>query len=167
MAHEKAKPASKTSKTRLRELARELRALAAGIASDRELEQRRDEWLVALNALHTSVERWVAPLVKAKSLAIKHDTVPLEEDGLVAYTAPKLRLVVQRRVTIRLVPRGAIIQAARGRVDMVCRHKSELMILDDDDKWMFARRRIGLPWSLTPVKKESFLASIVELLHDD
>ena len=81
-------------------------------------EKRKTWWLGKINELYKEVKEWLGPLTSEDILNIKDDTVDIHEERLGTYRAPYLDINVGSEV-VKLMPVGAIIIAALGRVDLI------------------------------------------------
>ena len=90
-------------------------------------EQRKAEWLGSLEQLYGAVEGWLAPF-GASGVTCERVPVQLDEEQLGQYQAQALRIAVVDEVAW-LQPVGALIIAARGRVDLRGRWADQRLVL--------------------------------------
>jgi len=107
----------------------------------------RTGWLDDLRALRASIRDWMAPIVEAGLATVTTQDFVTAEPHWGEYSAPGLAIVLTnqepRRILVR--PRGlfltgaideggARITGARGRVDLECSVKREIVLRFKDDK---------------------------------
>jgi len=79
---------------------------------------RRDSWLGDLASLHRSIRDYMQEYVARGAVAFAEQQILLTEDFIGSYNATRLTMTVgdQRYV---LMPRGTLLIAAKGRVDVL------------------------------------------------
>lgn len=78
--------------------------------------KEREDFLAALSEFYAQIKGYLN--VFADRVKIEEDTITISEEHLGRYQATQLTLTIDDK-TIRLVPIGTILVAAKGRVDMV------------------------------------------------
>ena len=79
---------------------------------------RLDLWTAALNRLHDLVREILRPYVLQGGIKLGVERIRLSEELLGQYQAPAMRIAIGNNLHIDLVPIGAMIFGASGRVDM-------------------------------------------------
>lgn len=75
------------------------------------------DYLERLTALYRDMRHWCSKL----GLEVTDGTIELNEEGLPLYTAPSINITRDRAAVAEVVPVGAAIIGARGRVDLIGR----------------------------------------------
>jgi hypothetical protein len=140
---------------------------------DEHREAQKREWLAALEALFTDIERWVKPAVSAGVLATSRSTTEVLEQDFGTYQAPVLR-IQGAELTVRIEPVGVRVVGVvsgggrrllglKGRADLVCGPIRIPLVRRQTGDWQAVPLR-GDPRTLD---EESFAELLSEVLLDE
>jgi hypothetical protein len=89
----------------------------ASNASDVDPSVRRDEWLLRVNELYSLVEQYLDRYIKHGDIELSYEPLEIEEEYLGPYQTRRMTLKIGQQ-NVALVPIGALIIGAYGRVDL-------------------------------------------------
>jgi hypothetical protein len=112
-----------------------------GVIMRSSTKSRQDEYVSRLNMLYSDVVKWI----KDTDLKVSHDQVELHEEVIGSYKAPALVIQeAQGNKVVDLLPVGARIIGAEGRVDLVGRlDRNNLVYLKTGGPQITTRVRTG------------------------
>jgi len=139
---------------------------------DEHLDQQKQDWMKAIEALFGEIERWLAPAVSAGVLTTRHSTTIVGEEDFGEYEVPVLH-ISDGRLTVRIEPVGGRVAGVattgqrhtglRGRVDLICGATKVPLGRDAWGTWKALPLR-GEPRDLT---EESFAEILGALLLNE
>lgn len=97
-------------------------------------EKRKSEWLSSLDKLFGQIEDWLSEPVSQNLIALKKETIELDEYKIGPYKASRLVLQIGHD-TVYIEPVGTIIVGAKGRVDVRTGGASFKIVLTNENKW--------------------------------
>lgn len=103
-------------------------------AESANLEKRKSEWLRSLDKLFMQIKAWLSEPVAQNLIALKEETIELDEYKLGSYEVPRLVLQVGHNV-VYIEPVGTVIVGAKGRVDVKTGGASFKLILTNENAW--------------------------------
>ena len=121
-----------------------------------------NDWQERVSQLLSLFEKWLEPMVKENLVAIERNTIEMTEDPLGTYEI-KVMDVTAGSARVNIVPIARYVVGASGRVDLVRGHNKTMLILTEDNKWVFAYRDDGL--QTEPLTEDSFSEAMMELLQ--
>lgn len=127
-----------------------------------EWETRKQQWLDAVNALYTRVEKWLKPSVDEKTVFIEKKDILIEEEHIGSYSVKSVFLRIGTE-TVELRPVGALIIGCRGRIDIMLRNRSVSFVLTEDNEWKIIGPRPGVRHY--PLDEEAFGDVIMQLMQ--
>jgi|SRR5271156_1894150 len=90
----------------------------AGVDTDIDWEEMRDEWLRDLNSLHQRIVGYLRDYIKAGSISYEFVEIALTEQNIGEYFAKRMDIKIGRQI-VRLEPIGTLLVGCKGRVDAV------------------------------------------------
>jgi hypothetical protein len=124
-------------------------------------DERRDNYLAAVDDLYRQIEGMLAEAVEQKTVVLQRRPKQLTENYIGTYSAQDLILAVGDE-QVRFSPRGRNIVGAIGRVDVVGERGEAILILQPDSKWTFVESR--QPALRVVPLDESTLAEVLRLV---
>ena len=127
-----------------------------------DLGKLRDDWQAAVDALLSSIERWLADATGEGLLAVERAEVEIDEEMLGNYVVPGLVIRAPNGRSVTVTPKARIIIGGQGRVDLTSGAKRATLVLDDG-RWSLIARRPRV--ERTVLTEEVFDQMLAELLR--
>jgi|GEM_PF-2086744 len=127
-----------------------------------EWKTRKQQWINAVNALYTRVEKWLKPSIDEKTVFTEKKDILIEEEHIGSYSLQSMFLRIGTE-TVELRPVGALIIGCRGRVDIMLRNRSVSFVLTEDDEWKIVGPRPDVRYY--PLDEEAFGDVIMQLMQ--
>ena len=127
-------------------------------------DERRDNYLAAVESLYRRIESMLGEAIQKKSVTVQRHPKHLTENYIGTYQADDLTLVIGDE-QVRFSPRGRNIVGATGRVDILGERGETILIHQADSSWAFVRSR--QPKLETVPFDESTLAEVLQLVMRD
>lgn len=150
-----------------------LQASNKGEAEKAKLVSMRDDYLEEIKSLFMSIRNWLTPGFEKELVHIRDESVQIDEEMLgQPYSAPALRVsfpTVSR--VVEIVPVGAFVVGARGRVDLRSGVQESILLraLRDDDSFAWCVKvppKGGRGSASYPLLTEDlFLSEIKRIIH--
>lgn len=150
-----------------------LQASNKGGAENAKLVSMRDDYIGALKSLFASMRNWLTPGFEKELVHIREESVQIDEEMLgQPYSAPSLRVsfpTVSR--VVEIVPVGAFVVGARGRVDLRSGFQESILLraLRDDGSFPWCVKvppKGGRGSATYPLLTEKlFLSEIKRIIH--
>jgi hypothetical protein len=124
-------------------------------------DERRDNYVAAVNALYQQIEAMLAEAIAQKAVMLQKREKQLTENYVGTYAVDDLILLIGDE-QVRFSPRGRNIVAAEGRVDVVGERGEAILILQGDSQWGFVQSR--QPKVTVVPFNETTLAEVLRLI---
>jgi len=108
---------------------------------DVDWDKKRDEWIKYVENLYKVIEKYLANLLKDKTVSILRSPTTIEEDNIGKYSIDELKLCVGDEKVL-FSPKGRDIVGASGRVDIVGEMGRKTLVLQPGNRWMIVATRI-------------------------
>ncbi len=142
-------------------------------SAEETLEERKTQWLSAIDELFSLIESWLAPAVSEGALAVTRSrSEVLDDDDLGNYLVPSLS-ISDGRINVRLEPVGVHVVGVvsggqrhtgfRGRVDVICGATKIPLVRTPRNEWRVLLGSAGP----RPLSEDVFSEILGELLLDE
>lgn len=123
---------------------------------------RKDKWISSVNTLYENVTNWLLPLINQNLIEIKKSEISIFEEYLGNYQISQVSIAIGHE-KILLIPKGSVIIGGFGRVDLIGKNGSMLLILTDWDNWKVAIKETKVKF--IDLDKDIFTGLIKELIQ--
>ncbi len=107
-------------------------------------EFRKNEWIKAVKNLHKKIGNRLNDYQKKGLIKIHTRNIKRYEEDLGEYEIYQLELIFSGFEKIIFEPRGTILVESKGRIDVKGPKGEMMLILSDDDTWIWAKRTYKL-----------------------